>query len=422
MSASIHTLGCRVNQYESHLLAERLSDLPGPVDVHVVNTCAVTALADRKSRQLVRRLRREHPRALVVAVGCGADGAGERLRAAGADLVVGNRDKARLRELIEASSPGEPLPAREWRSLDEDRVKGPAPRARALLKVQDGCTHGCAFCRAWQVRGPLRSKTPAAARAEAAALVRAGHREIVLAGVNLAQYGVDLPGRPGLADLLRDLLHVDGVRFRLSSVNPEGVTDELTALFSRQKRLCPYLHVPLQSGDDAVLRKMGRPYTAVEYEERVRAFLGSVPGATFGADVMVGFPGEDEAAFERTVEALAALTPLNVHVFRFSPRVGTPAARFTPRVPAAESAQRAARLASLAAGWSRVAQERFLGAAVEVAVEDAGGGISRGRSESYLPVEVRGGGAPRGTIVAVRLVEATAGHLVGVMVDRAENV
>jgi len=421
MSASIHTLGCRVNQYESHLLAERLSDLPGPVDVHVVNTCAVTALADRKSRQLVRRIRREHPRALVVAVGCGADGAGERLRAAGADLVVGNRDKVRLRELIEAPSPGEPLLARGWQPLDEERAKGPAPRIRALLKVQDGCTQGCAFCRAWQVRGPLRSKTPAAARAEAAVLVRAGHREIVLAGVNLAQYGVDLLGRPNLADLLRDLLHVDGVRFRLSSLNPEGVTDELIALFAQQKRLCPYLHVPLQSSDDAVLRRMGRPYTAVEYKERVRAFLGAVPGATLGADVMVGFPGEDESSFERTVEMLAALTPLNVHVFRFSPRVGTPAARFTPRVSAAESAQRAARLADLTAGWSRVAQERFLGAVVEVVVEDAGGGASRGRSENYLPIEVRGGDAPRGTIVAVRLVGATAEHLVGVMVDRAEN-
>ncbi|MFH1609880.1 MAG: MiaB/RimO family radical SAM methylthiotransferase [Candidatus Bipolaricaulota bacterium] len=473
MSASIHTLGCRVNQYESQLLAERLSDLPGPVDVHVVNTCTVTALADRKSRQLVRRLTREHPGALVVAVGCGADGAGERLRAAGADLVVGNRDKARLRalletylstaetqrtrrtsswvlnsrprgdepspqhssadsaslrwisatagECLEALGTGESLFAGEWRPLDEERVQGPVPRARALLKVQDGCTQGCAFCRAWQVRGPLRSKSPAAARAEAEALARAGHQEIVLVGINLAQYGEDLPEQPSLADLLRDLLHVDGVRFRLSSFNPEGVTDELIAMFAQDKRLCPYLHLPLQSGDDAVLGRMGRPYTVAEYEERARAFLDAVPRATLGADVMVGFPGEDEAAFGRTVEVLAALTPLNVHIFRFSPRAGTPAARFTPWVSAAESAQRAARLADLAAGWSRVAQERFLGAVVEVVVEDAGGETSGGRSENYLPVEVRGGDAPRGTIVAVRLVEAADGHLVGVMVDRAEN-
>ncbi len=420
MSVSIHTLGCRVNQYESEALAERLAGTPG--EVHVVNTCTVTSLADRKSRQLVSRLRREHPRALIVAVGCGVDGGWERLRAAGADLLLGNRDKMRVAEVVPSFLLGDPPPVEGgWSFLAAERLCGGKRRVRTLLKVQDGCTVGCTFCRTWQVRGPLRSKTPEAARAEAEALARAGHPEIVLVGINLAQYGEDLPSRPRLADLLAALLSVPGVRFRLSSLNPDGVTDDLIALFAREGRLCPYLHLPLQSGDDGVLARMGRPYSAAQYVERARAFLRAVPLATLGADVMVGFPGEDEAAFGRTVEALNSLAPLNVHVFRYSARPGTAAARIGPRVPTADSASRAARLAALAAGWSKASQERFLGAEVGVAVEDMADGRAWGRSEGYLWVEVRGGEAPRGTIVPARLVALAHGHLVGVRADRTQK-
>lgn len=420
MSVSIHTLGCRVNQYESEALAERLAGTPG--EVHVVNTCTVTSLADRKSRQLVSRLRREHPRALILAVGCGVDGGRERLRAAGADLLLGNRDKMRVAEVVPSFLLGEPPPVEGgWPFLAAERLCGRKRRVRTLLKVQDGCTVGCTFCRTWQVRGPLRSKTPEAARAEAEALARAGHPEIVLVGINLAQYGADLPSRPRLADLLAALLSVPGVRFRLSSLNPDGVTDDLIALFAREGRLCPYLHLPLQSGDDGVLARMGRPYSAAQYVERALAFLRAVPLATLGADVMVGFPGEDEAAFGRTVEALNSLAPLNVHVFRYSARPGTAAARIGPRVPTADSASRAARLAALAAGWSKASQERFLGAEVGVAVEDMADGRAWGRSEGYLWVEVRGGEAPRGTIVPARLVALAHGHLVGVRADRTQK-
>ncbi|HPD07357.1 MAG TPA: MiaB/RimO family radical SAM methylthiotransferase [Candidatus Bipolaricaulis sp.] len=421
MKAIVHTVGCRVNQYESHLLAERLADEEAPGEVHVVNTCTVTALADRKSRQLIARLRRDHPAALIVAVGCGADGAGPGLKRAGADLLVGNRDKERIMDAIQRFLVGGPPCEGKWGNLDGERITGREARVRALLKVQDGCTVGCTFCRTWQVRGPLRSKTPEVARAEAEALARAGHPEIVVVGINLAQYGEDLPSRPTLTDLLTSLLSVPGVRYRLSSVNPDAVTDELIALFARESRLCPYLHLPLQSGDDAVLERMRRPYTAAEYVARAEAFRRAVPQATLGADVMVGFPGEDEGAFAHTVEVLDSLLPLNVHIFRYSPRPGTAAARFAPRVPPAAAARRAARLASLADGWSRASQERFLGAEVGVAAEEVAGDAIRGRSENYLAVEVRGCAAPRGTIVPARLVARATGHLVGVRADRTQS-
>lgn len=422
MRVVVHTLGCRVNQYESHLIAERLARLSGmaQAEVHVVNTCTVTTLADRKSRQLIARLRRDHPTALIVAAGCGADGAGDGLRKAGADLLVGNRDKARIGDVVCRFLHGEPVPSDGWTDLDKERLFGRETRVRALLKVQDGCTVGCTYCRAWQVRGPLRSKTPEAARAEAAALAQAGHREIVLVGINLAQYGDALPGQ-GLVDLLTALLQVPGVRFRLSSLNPDGVTEDLISLFVRERRLCPYLHLPLQSGDDTVLARMGRPYTVAECVERARAFLAAVPGATLGADVMVGFPGEDEAAFGRTVAVLDALVPLNVHIFRYSARPGTAAERLTPRVPPAESARRASYLATLAARWSQAAQERFVGTEVGVVVEDVVDGVAWGRSEGYLRVAIPGGEAPRGTIVPARLVATATGHVVGVRTDRTQD-
>ncbi|MCX7750055.1 MAG: MiaB/RimO family radical SAM methylthiotransferase [Candidatus Bipolaricaulota bacterium] len=420
MRVTVHTLGCRVNQYEAEVLAGRLAALPGEGEVHVVNTCTVTALADRKSRQRVARLKRERPGAVVVAVGCGADGAAEGLRRAGADLLVGNRDKSRLPELLGHLLRGEPVPRDGWPSLDEEALPGRAPRVRALLKVQDGCTVGCAFCRAWLLRGPLRSKTPRAARTEAERLARAGHPEIVLVGVNLAQYGEDLPERPRLVDLLGELLEVPGVRYRLSSLNPEGVTDGLVALFAGERRLCPYLHLPLQSGDDGVLRRMGRPYTRAEYLERARLFLSRVPGSTLGADVLVGFPGEDEGAFGRTVEALEALLPLNVHVFRYSPRPGTRAAGLPGRVPPEEVARRAAALAAQARRWRGEVHRRFLGRTVEVVVEEVRGGSAWGTSEAYLAVEVRGA-APPGTIVRAHIVASNTGGVVGVIEHRKES-
>ena len=423
MSVEVYTLGCRVNQYESEVLAERLAALGGSRDVHIVNTCTVTSLADRKSRQLLLRLRREHPEDLVVAVGCGVDGAGDALETAGADLVVANRDKARTLDLVTGLLQGRPPPVgRDWEPLDKECLCGPGSRVRALLKVQDGCTVGCAFCRACQVRGPLRSKTPSAARSEAESLARAGHREIVLVGINLAQYGQDLSPRPGLVRLLEEVLKVPHVRIRLSSLHPDAVSDDLIALFSEEWRLCPHLHLPLQSGDDAVLKSMGRPYTQAEYTERAQAFLHAVPQATVGADVVVGFPGEDEAAFVRTVETLDQLTPLNVHVFRYSPRPGTRAAQLASRVPAKVSARRATEVAERARGWAGTVQQGFVGETVGVALEGEGEGRAWGRSENYLWVEVRGRqGTPRGTIVSVRLVEAAPEHMVGVMPDSTED-
>ncbi|MBC7098932.1 MiaB/RimO family radical SAM methylthiotransferase [Candidatus Bipolaricaulota bacterium] len=419
MKVFVHTLGCRVNQYESQMIRERLSALPGEGEIHVVNTCTVTALADRKGRKLVRRLKREHPGALVVAVGCQADGAREELLSSGADLVLDNRYKPRIAEAVAAFLKGEPPPGREWEPLGGERVRG-FPRTRALLKVQDGCTVGCSFCRTFLVRGPLRSKPPAASRQEAEGLAEA-HREIVVVGINLAQYGLDLPQRPTLADLLEELLKVKGVRYRLGSLNPEGVTDPLVELFAEEPRLCPYFHLPLQSGADRILRAMGRPYSAAEYRERAQRLLERVPKATLGADVMVGFPGEDERAFQETIDLLEALVPLNVHIFRFSPRPGTKAAYLKPRVPARVQARRAAELAALASQWAGEVAAGFVGRTLEVLLERKEGRLWWGHAENYLLVGVGARDGQRGKIASVRVLRQDGGRAVGVMIDRPED-
>ncbi len=400
-------------------MVEQLSRLPGEGEIQLVNTCTVTALADRKGRRLVRQLKRDHPDALVVAVGCQVDGAREQLLAAGADLVLGNRYKARIAEAIAAHLAGSPLPEAGWPPLASERVTG-FPRTRALLKVQDGCTVGCSFCRTWQVRGPLRSKPPAVAREEAEGLARAGHREIVIVGINLAQYGEDLPDRPTLTKLLAELLRVPGVRYRLTSLNPDGVTDELVELFAGERRLCPYFHLPLQSGDEGILAAMGRPYTASQYRERALALLERVPRAALGADVMVGFPGEDERAFRNTVELLEELVPLNLHIFRYSPRPGTRAAGYPDQVPEELKTSRAEELARLAAGWARQAASRFLGQVLEVIPEYERDGYLWGHAENYLLVGVPAG-AKRGKILRVRVDEVIDGRATGVIINKEED-
>ncbi len=420
MRVITHTLGCRVNHYESQLIRERLSGLPGTGEVHVVNTCAVTGLAARKGRKLIRKLRREHPRALIVAVGCQATDFPEELRAAGADIVVPNRDKARIREIMLAHLRGE-APRRDgWPPLAEERIARDAEQIRANLKVQDGCSVACSFCKTWQVRGPLRSKPPAVAREEAECLAAAGHPELVVVGINLAQYGEDLPERPSLVDLLGELLRVPGVRIRLSSLNPEGVTGELVALFAAEPRLCPYLHVPLQSGDDRVLARMGRPYTAAEYAERVGAFLETVPRATFGADVMVGFPGEDEEAFRRTWGLLSELEPLRLHIFPFSPRPGTRAAALPDQVPPAVKRDRAAALEELARTLSLRVRKRFLGEVLRPVLEERVDGMWRGHAENYIVLSLPSDGLARGTILPVRVTEVREEITVGVIEDNQD--
>ncbi|MFO8034089.1 MAG: MiaB/RimO family radical SAM methylthiotransferase [Candidatus Bipolaricaulota bacterium] len=428
MRVIVHSLGCRVNHYESEVLAQRLNGVDDNRTLHLVNTCIVTSLAERKGRKLVRRLRREAPESLVVAVGCQATLSAENLVQAGADLVVPNHNKSRLPQLLAAclsTSEHEPACAKgqAWPSLDEEQLLGPVGRTRAVLKVQDGCAGECSYCLTRRARGPLRSKNPEVVIGEARRLVAGGHKELVLTGVNLGQYGSETQGGPGLSALLEALVAaVPEARFRLSSLGPEALTERLIEFIACTPRVCPHLHLPLQSGDDRVLRRMRRPYTAADYRERVRYFLDSVPAATFGTDVMTGFPGEDTRAHRRTVQLLHSLKPLNTHIFRFSPRPGTEASQLGPLVPKERARARAEHLDGLTTRWSLAARESFLGVRLHVLVERLHSGTAWGHSENYLYVGFTTSQPRRGTIAPVRIVYVDPTCTMGVKEYQRINV
>ncbi|RLE37143.1 tRNA (N(6)-L-threonylcarbamoyladenosine(37)-C(2))-methylthiotransferase MtaB [Candidatus Acetothermia bacterium] len=415
------TFGCRVNQYETGMmharLAKRYTVVDGRADVYVVNGCTVTALADRKARQAIHRLRRENPEAKIILIGCLGDAVRQGLsRVDGVDLIAGNAWKPRIEEVIARARAGETgiIPDAAPLPLEVERSAGPDGRVRAFLKVQDGCDLACAFCRTTQVRGPSRSKPIAAAVAEAEGLVAAGYPEIVLTGINLAQYAAP---DGDLGRLVREVLSISGLRrLRLGSINPYGITPSLLEAFAADTRACPHFHIPLQSGDDRVLKAMKRGYTVDLYRSRIELVRRFVPAATFGADVIVGFPGEDEAAFQNTCSLIEEIEFANLHIFRYSPRRGTPAAALPGRVPEPVKRARAEAVGRLQRTVQARVLERFVGKEEPVLIEERKDGAWRGYTRGYIDTYVTGE-FPVGSEVPVRITDVRTGHLQGVKED-----
>jgi len=421
------TFGCRVNQYETQmmrgLLAATFDVVDGKADLYVVNACTVTSLAERKARQAMRRLRRTQPGVKVVLVGCLADAVAQGLtRVDGADLLGGNAWKGRIDEVVTRAIAGEHgmLPAVGEIPLAKERIKEHRGRVRVFLKVQDGCSLSCTFCRTTQVRGPSRSKPIAAALSEARSLVQSGYPEIVLAGINLAQYA---PPDGDLAELVQSMLEVDGLRrLRLGSINPSGITEGLVKVFSTDQRACPYFHIPLQSGDDVVLRRMERGYTASFYRSRISLIRRFIPEATFGADVIVGFPGEGEAAFARTCKIVEEVGFANLHVFRYSRRDGTFAANLPNHIQESKKRERVEYLRELARAIRCDLYQRFLGSKEDVLIEEKRNGKWRGYTQGYIDTYLlKGDGVATGDEVTVKIEKATDCYLEGVMKDRTDT-
>ncbi len=411
MRVCVVTLGCKVNQYESRALEEELRSrghvlvpFGEPADVVVVNSCTVTHRSDRDTRAWVRRARRANPGIRVVVTGCYAQVDPEALREMGVDAVVGTGEKPVIPRLLEEGAGGvlvgDPSRARELRPAPVSRFGG---RSRAYLKVQDGCEAFCAYCIVPYARGPSRSLPLEHVRAGLDRLREVGYREVVLTGVHLGLWGRDLvPPRP-FEDLL-DAAEGAGIpRVRLSSLEPNEISDGVIGRIARPGALCPHLHVPLQSGSDRVLRAMGRPYTVAEFRRRLEAAARAVPGVCLGLDVIVGFPGESPEDFEATRELLEGLPVAYLHVFPFSPRRGTPAAERPDRVPADEIRRRARVLREL----SERKRREFHGAQVGLRLPalpegEPRGGVLRLRTRNYVPVRVPWAGpAPRDEVTVL---------------------
>jgi threonylcarbamoyladenosine tRNA methylthiotransferase MtaB len=404
MRVAFTTLGCRLNQFETEGMRQRVRgaayetvDFESDAEVYVINSCAVTARAEQKCRQLARAIRRRTPEARVVVAGCYAQLSGERLMASGEiDAVLGNEEKRSLDHYVERIAGGEAVAEvgryRRGMQMASEWIADFGDGSRATVKVQEGCDLRCTFCAIWKARGPSRSRDPREVVEQACRLADAGYEEIVLAGVHLGHYGRDLETPTELTELLEMLLELvdERVRFRLSSIDPGEVDLQLVRMLASNPRLCRYLHLPLQSGSEAVLGRMRRAYTAASYRELVLEIARIDPTFGVGVDLIVGFPGETDAEFAETFDLLAELPVSFYHVFRYSDREGTPAARMPDKVPGNVSAGRSERLRSLGREKKREFISRHVGHEVEGVVESGthDGGLSEVMLDDYATVLV----------------------------------
>ena len=400
--ASLHTLGCRLNQAETAVLEARLRrdgyrvvEFGEPTDLLVVNTCSVTEEAERTCRYVIRKTLRHSPDAFVAVTGCYAQTGVQELRTIpGIDLIVGNQFKWDLPSYLPAPHALKKQPDPEvlhTRTIDREDFTlpeyGNPDSTRALLKIQDGCNVMCSFCLIPFARGHERSRLVDDVIRETEMLVAAGYREIVLTGVNIGQYHQDELDLVGLIAQLEAIEKLE--RIRISSIEPTTITNALLDRMASSSKLCPYLHIPLQSGDDTILSSMNRPYTAEEFIHLVRRAVAAIPHLGLGTDLMVGFPGETDEAFEHTLGIARELPFSYFHVFTYSPRSDTAATKLPDQVPIAVARQRAKILAELSRHKRLAFAEWYIGTTVSVLFESGVmDGFRLGLTANFLKVGV----------------------------------
>lgn len=414
-TVAFHTLGCKVNQYDTQAMAElfraagyEVVDFNRPADIYVINTCTVTSVGDKKSRQTIRRAasagRLAGKEPVVMVAGCYAQVAPEEVAAIPeVDVVVGMHERRHVVELAEHARKAMVRPHVRGEGYDEFGVAALTERVRATMKIQEGCEEFCSYCKIPYARGFERSRDPRNVLEEAQVLASRGYREIVLTGINLGAYGRDLAARSGvrvdLADIALRVAEIPGIkRVRLSSLEPRDVTDKLIATVREHPHVCHHFHLPLQSGDDAVLRRMNRKYSTADYAGVVRRIRESMPRAAITTDVMAGFPGETEGEFENTYAFCRLMEFSRMHVFPYSRRTGTPAAKRPGQVPAAEKRRRTAALIDLAGTLARKYHCLLVGEEHEILVESAEPAptgysgekslcVVSGLTDTYVPVQ-----------------------------------
>ena len=418
MKASIFTLGCKVNQYESQALGEALQssgytlvDPKEDADVYIVNSCTVTATADQKTRQHVRKFKREHPESIVVLTGCMAQAFPKHAEALPeADIIIGNKQHAKLIDLLSMFEKyGKRMvdvpPHEAKEAFDVAPVTGFDERTRAYVKIQDGCNRFCSYCIIPYSRGRVRSKPLDALKAELETIAANGYKEIVLIGINLSSYGQDIGA--SFPDAVALACSIDGIdRVRLGSLEPDHLTDEVITRLASQKKLCPQFHISLQSGCDKTLKAMNRHYTADEYRRLCKTLRASFADCTLTTDVMVGFCGETDEDFETSLRFVREIGFEKLHVFPYSVRSGTKAEKMPDHLPKAVKEARAAQMLAL----GERLRERFLKESVgkkeRVLLESTRkGGLLFGYTANYLPVLVKAENAVCGDLVDVLITD-----------------
>jgi threonylcarbamoyladenosine tRNA methylthiotransferase MtaB len=427
---ALHTLGCKLNYAETAAIGKQFTGngysvvgIDDHADVVVINSCSVTSSADRECRQLVRRALRHSPDAFVAVVGCYAQLQAEQLAAIqGIDLVLGSKDKKSLYSLIENSpkkSHAEIMVSciGETSEFEIASSAGFEDRTRAFIKVQDGCDYSCTYCTIPQARGKSRSAAIPEIVRQAREAVAYGYQEVVLTGVNVGDYGRN--EETNLLTLLKQLVHVDGLmRIRISSIEPNLLTDELLEFWFAEEKLCNHWHIPLQSGSDTILRSMRRRYLTDVYTNRIERIRTHVPDAGIGADIIVGFPGETQEYFEETYTYLTTLPVTYFHVFSYSERPKTPAIEYSLKVEPQDKSERSKRLHLLSDRKRCDFYHRFIGKTIPVLFESLHtDGMASGLTEEYVRVDVKADSRVTNKILHVTILDASVDRCTGFIAE-----
>ena len=394
-SVALHNLGCKVNAYEMDVMQQMLQEkgyqivpFDKKADIYIVNTCTVTNIADRKSRQMLHRAKKLNPDAVVVAVGCYVQNGTEAVETdASIDLAIGNNRKKDLVQILEdylenRQQGDTVIDIASTDEYEEMQLKETAEHTRAYIKIQDGCNQFCTYCAIPLARGRVRSRKPEHVIEEVRGLAKAGYHEIVLTGIHLSSYGLDFLGirsadyrdaceKGYLLELIETLADIPGIeRIRLGSLEPRIITKEFVTRLSACQKLCPHFHLSLQSGCDATLKRMNRHYDTAQFEAGVRLLREAFDRVAVTTDVIVGFPGETEEEFAQTVEFLDRIGFYEMHVFKYSKRAGTPAAAMKQQVPDQVKAKRSDILLQMDEAKSRAYRENYFGEEVEILLEE----------------------------------------------------
>lgn len=426
---ALYTLGCRVNQYETEAMAETFIkkgyeavDFEDYADVYVINTCTVTNMGDRKSRQMIRKAKRKNPDSIIAVAGCYAQVSPDEAAAIeGVDVVVGTSDKGRIADLVEEYGKNKKkikmveniMNVREFEELQIDEYQD---RTRAFLKIQDGCDRYCSYCLIPFARGPVRSRKPENIINEVIKLADKGFKEVILSGIHVASYGKDI-GDVTLLDVIKGINEIDGIeRIRIGSVDPTFFTEKVIKEIAKIEKLCPHFHLSLQSGCNETLKRMNRHYTSEEYKATVEGLRQAFLDVSITTDVIVGFPGETDEEFKSTYEFLKDIRLSKMHIFKYSPRKGTRAAQYKEQVPPEVKEQRSKILLELDSELERIFIEKFISRKMDVLFEEMNGEISNGYTKNYIKVSVNSEDDISGKIYDVNLTECVGNYAKGYII------
>jgi len=423
---AFYTLGCKVNQYETEAMEEMFKkrgyevvNFEEKADIYIINTCTVTNLGDRKSRQFIRRAKKLNRDSVVAAVGCYSQIAPEEVeKIDGVDVVIGTTDKDKIVDLCEEAKEKKKKinvvkNIKYHKEFDNLSIENVESRTRAYMKIQDGCNQFCSYCIIPYARGPIRSRKLEDILVEAKRLAKANFKEIVLTGIHVASYGKDLKNI-NLLDVIQEVSKIDGIeRIRLSSIEPTFIDDKFLEKTKDNKKFCEHFHLSLQSGSNSVLKRMNRKYTTEEYKSIVEKIRKYMPDAGITTDIIVGFPGETEEEFQETYEFVKEIGFYRIHVFKYSPRKGTPASKMDEQIHGSIKHERSEKLISLGEQLADSFMERFIGRSMEVLFEENKDGYFEGYTTNYLRVKVEAEKDLHGEILPVKIIDKEKDILIG---------